>query len=249
MKRYRLHFSLVAVLFLSFPQHLCCAEPDTLFILDASKESLSSLPEGWKNILPKNHRMFSNYSIERSIDGPYLRARSNAAASQLELDVAGIDVREYTTLTWLWKVDIFPETGFEKDPTFDDFALRLELVYDFEGSARNPINLIRKGLITSLFKGYPPELIVSYVWSINVPSGSSYASPNSQRTMIIPIESNNIIKSRWIRERRNIAEDLARFDNKRNLSLKKIRIISDTDHTGTFADGGIQYLYLLRDAE
>ena len=240
------HFTvLILSLCICFSHQAFGSEPDTLKIIDLTNGPLGAPPEEWEHILPNNHRIYTNYSVERSIDGPFLLARSNSTGSWLELNIENIDITHYITMEWRWKVDKFPDVGWEQEPSFDDFALRIELVYDFKGSYKNILNILRKGLFTSIFKRYPPELIISYVWSINVPSYKPYASPHSSRTMVIPIESNNIIKNRWIKEKRNIKKDLDLLSEGKKLVLKKIRICSDTDNSSSIAESGLKYIYLI----
>jgi len=224
-----------------------CAEPDTLSILDTVNYSLGELPEPWKHILPPKHYAYTNFSIVRSINGNYLHAISSGTASRLELDVNDIDISSYPFMEWSWKVDEFPETEWEMNKSDDDFAVRIELIYDYKGGKKNILNIIRKGLLTSIFKRYPPELIISYVWSDNVPFDKPYQSPESKRMIIIPIESDIGLVGRWLQERRNIKADLDKFKNGKNLVLKKIRIRSDTDNTGTVAESGIKKIYLMAD--
>ena len=240
------HQILFAVLFLSFFSHQTySSEPDTLRIIDINRESLGEPPEEWKRILPKKHRIYTNYSVERSIDGPYLRARSNSTGSWLELNLDNIDVTKFNVMVWQWKVDKFPDVGWEQESSNSDFALRIELVYDFKGGYKNPLNIIRKGLITSIFKRFPPELIISYVWAVNVPTGKPYVSPKSIHTMVIPVESSEYIKSRWIKERRDIEKDLKDIYKDHGLVLKKIRIRSDAEDSSSITESGLKYIYLI----
>jgi hypothetical protein len=159
--------------------------------------------------------------------------------------MGNLDVSRHPFLEWQWKVDIFPEVEFEKNVSYDDFALRIELVYDYRGSYKNIINILKKGVITSILHRYPPDLIVSYVWSVNVPTDKAYVSPGSKRTTIIPIQSNNVIKSRWIKEKRDIRKDLAILGRRNDIVLKKIRIRADTDNSSTMAESGLKYIYLV----
>lgn len=222
------------------------AEPDTLSIFDAEDVGVGTLPENCTHILPKGHLVYTDYSVERSIDGNYLRARSVSAGSYLEFDLGEIDVEEYSILRWQWKADAFPEIEWEKQPANDDFTLRVELVYDFKGTPRNPLNLIRKGLVTALIKWYPPEKIVSYVWAVNVPIGEAYDSPNEKRTVVIPIESSEYIVNRWMTEEIDVRSDIESAYPESKLYLKKIRVRADTDHTGSIAESGLKYISLIR---
>ena len=232
--------------FLIFSYQVLGDEPDTLYCFDSSQDNSSELLSLLKHVLPKKQRIYTNYSIEQGIDGPYLRALSSATGSWLELDVQHIDVAKYPMMAWEWRVDIFPDIEWEMNPLNDDFAIRIELVYDFKGSRLNIFNIIKKGLITSIFRHYPPELIISYVWSLNVPAENPYQSPESKRMMILPIESDVALQGRWIHERRNINNDLISFKGKtHHLFLKKIRIRSDTDNKPTIAESGLKYIYLI----
>ena len=60
------------------------AEPDTLKVFDAAEIEPGTLPENWKHVLPRGDLVYTNYSVERSIEGRYLRVRS-AATSQREV--------------------------------------------------------------------------------------------------------------------------------------------------------------------
>ncbi len=240
----QLIFIIVLLVMTEFSHQAFGDLPDTLKVIETFNLQPGAPPEEWEHILPKKHRIYTNYSVERSIDGTFLLARSNSTGSWLELDMDDIDLNNYSTMEWQWKIDIFPDVMWENEPSSDDFALRIELVYDYKGSNKNILNIIRKGLITSIFKLYPPELIISYVWSVNVPSYKPYTSPNSSRITIIPIESNDVIKNRWIKEKRNIKKDLELLSGSQKLVLKKIRIRSDTDNSSSLAKSGLKYIYL-----
>jgi len=223
------------------------AQPDTLFVFDAAREVPGTLPEGWGHILPDDQYAYTTYNIERSIDGNYLRARSAASGSWLEWEMGEIDIRDWRILAWEWKVDRFPDVQWERNPGFDDFAFRIELVYDFRGTWINPLNIARKGFFTTIFGGYPPQRTVSYVWSVNVPSLVAYESASGYHRTVIPIESTSILTGRWLRERINIAQDLSELEPGRTLVLKKIRLLVDTDDTGSMAESGLKYLYLIKE--
>jgi len=222
------------------------AEPDTLKIFCPPGDGSTGIPSQWKHVLPKKNRASTNYSIERLNGEPYLRAVSSATDSWLELDVGDIDVSEYRIMEWMWMVNQFPETEWEMSKENDDFAIRIELLYDYKGGKKNILNIVRKGLLKSVFMGYPPELIVDYVWSLNVPPEKAYWSPSAKNTMVVPIESDVAMQGRWVRERRNIRDDLVSFNGeKTTLVLKRIRIRSDTESVPSIAESGLKYIYLI----
>ncbi len=228
------------------------SRPATISIMDPGlleRAAPGGVPAGWEHIKPGDDFALTNYSVEQGVDGDYLRLLSSGTRSWLEYDLDDVDPKDYPVMEWTWLVNQFPETGWEMDEKNDDFAIRIELVYDFRGGL-NILNIIRKGLINVIFRGYPPELIVSYVWSLNVPVDDPYRSPSSKHTFILPIESDVAMQGRWVHETRNIRDDLASFfeNDTRGLVLKKIRLRSDTENASTIAESGLKLLRLHEDA-
>lgn len=227
------------------PTQIFCAEPDTLKVFESTAFQTGAPPEGWTKAFSKKRFVLTSYSIERSIDGPYMRIVSNSSNSALEIDLGEIDPNKFSSLTWRWKVDKFPSTGWEEKKENCDFAVRLEVVCDFKGTYKNPLNILKKGFLTSVFLSYPPEIILSYVWSVNTPAGEPFASPETRRTTIIPVQSNDNIKGTWLSETRNIAKDLAML-KMTGLVVKKIRVRADTDNSGSSAESGFKYIYFVK---
>ena len=239
-------FILLAILAVT-PTPAHCAESDTLMVFDAASTPLGQPGGNWEHVRPNDHHAFTNYEIVRSVNGNYLRAVSSSTGSWLEYDLGQIDVSEYPVMEWAWMVTKLPETGWEMNEEWDDFAIRVELVYDFKGG-KTPFNILRKGLINTLFRGYPPELVVSYVWSVNVPPDDPYRSPSDSRTLVIPMESEFSGTDRWLSERRNILADLNSQRTSRKdkpLYLKKIRIRADTNDSSTIAESGVKSIMLI----
>jgi hypothetical protein len=239
---FKLFLSISIYLFL--PAYIFCAEPDTLKVFESTAFQTGSSPEGWKVKPSKNRLVLTSYSVERSIDGPYMRIVSNNSNSALEIDLGEIDPNKYSKLTWRWKVDKFPTSGWEEKKENCDFAVRLEVVCDFKGSYINPLNILKKGFLTSVFLKYPPEIILSYVWSLNTPAGEPFTSPETRKTTIIPVQSNNITGT-WMSETRNIAKDLTML-KMAGLIVKKIRVRADTDNSGSSAESGLKYIYFVK---
>ena len=228
-----------------FPAH--AAEPDTLVVLDAARETPGEPPSGWENILPESQRSYTDFTVERSDGGAWLRIRSTAAGSLLERDLRAVDIRTLPVLEWEWNVDRFPSVEWEQDPDSDDFALRIELVYDYPGAWYNPLNILRKGFISSVFRGHPPVRIVSYVWAVNVPAGQAYVSPENRRITIVPVESGRGLAGNWLRERVVLSNDLEKAEPGNKLVLTRIRLRADTDDTGSTVESGLRYVRLVRE--
>ena len=222
------------------------AQTGAVHIADFSSLSPNSLPEDWIQILPKKQKAYTDYSVIRESNDTFLRARSNGTGSYIEKDLGQIDVAQFPIMEWTWMVSRFPEVEWEEDKSDNDFAIRIELVYDFKGSAFNILNIIRKGLIRTVFLHYPPEVIISYVWALKVPAEVHFVSPDNKRMMTMPIESGKSMKGRWIQEQRNIKKDFDKFIANKHIVLKKIRIRADTDNSLTGAESGIKKISLFQ---
>ncbi len=237
------------ILFLALSAVFCMirgihAEP-ILQSLFAVPDTMSmSLPDGWIQELPKKQKAYTNYIITQDSGGHYLSIRSYGTGSWIEKDLGEVDVYKTQVMEWSWMVIRLPELEWEDDRAQDDFAIRIELIYDYRGSVFNIMNIIRKGFITSLLRGNPPILIISYVWARKVPAGKPYVSPSDRRTIVIPIESGTNIRGIWIDESRNILDDLMHYTKDKRIVLKKIRVRSDTDNSLSSAEGGLKKIEL-----
>ncbi len=219
---------------------------DTLTVADVSRDTVDETPKGWENVLPPKGRLYTNYLVRYDGEGPYIHAASNGAGSWIERDLGQVDPSRYPVLEWEWKTISFPAVEWERNDKQDDFTIRLELVYDYSGGKWNPLNIMRKGLITSFFRGNPPAAVLSYVWSAEVPVDEPYPSPATSRVTVVPIESGVYMTGRWMHEKRDILADIKRFlPGERNLTLKKIRIRCDTDDSGSTAQSGIRNIRLI----
>ncbi|MCE5252030.1 DUF3047 domain-containing protein [bacterium] len=222
------------------------AREDTITIVDFSQLSSDRLPEDWIQVLPKKQKAYTDYSIINDSSGSGLRVRAGGTGSWIEKDLGQISVSEFPFMEWTWMVSLFPEVEWEEEKPQYDFAIRIELVYDFRGSHYNILNIIRKGLIRSIISKYPPEAVISYVWAHNVPADEPFISPENKRTVVIPVESGKSMQGKWIHEQRNIQDDFNRFIGNKRIALRKIRIMSDTDNSLTNAESGLKEIVLKR---
>lgn len=222
------------------------AEPDTLAVTTISRDTVDRTPSGWTEVLPPKARGYSSYTVRYDASGPYIHAAAHSTGSWIERDVGEIDISRHPVIEWDWETIRFPDVQWERNEKQDDFALRIELVFDYRGGKWNILHLLRKGLITTMFGGNPPVRVLSYVWSVEVPAEESYPSPGSDRVTIIPIESGIYMTRRWMHERRDVRADLARLlSGEPHIVLKKIRIRCDTDDSGSSAEGGVRNIRLI----
>ncbi len=240
-------FSITTVL-ASYP---CCFSyadaPNDLLLADFTDISGENLPDEWFQILPGDQKAYTNYLIGQNDGGTFLSIRSGGTGSWIEKELGQIDVMDFPIMAWTWQLVDLPTVEWEQEKGQNDFAIRIELVYDYPGSRWNPLNIVRKGLFRSILRGYPPELVIGYVWAARVPAGKPYVNPSDKRMVIIPIESGGSVRNVWIDEQRDIAADLSDVLAQRKIKrlvLKSIRIRSDSDDTLSKGESGLKSIRL-----
>ena len=239
--------SVIFFFFIITSQYLCgstCAENTSGIIFDLSETLDNNFAENWQHILPKKQKAYTNYIVDHEENRTILLLRSGGTGSWIEKDLGEIDIRKYPRMEWTWMVNQLPEVDWEQEKSDDDFAIRIELVFDHKGSAFNIINMFKKGLFRTVFKHGKPELIISYVWARRVPAEKSYISPEDSRIIVFPIESGSGKPGLWMDESRDISEDLKIFTQDTRIVLKKIRIRSDTDNSLSNAESGLKKLII-----
>ncbi|MBN1291073.1 MAG: DUF3047 domain-containing protein, partial [Candidatus Latescibacteria bacterium] len=164
--------------------------------------------------------------------------------SLLEKKVDSINVAKFPIMEWTWMISKLPDVEWEENTSQDDFAVRIELVFDYKGNRYNPLNIIRKGFITTFFRRSLPEVVICYVWAAGVPVGRSYISPSNKRIIVIPVESGHGMQNIWIEEERNIQKDFDELIGIKRLVIKKIRIRCDTENSLSNAESGIKKILL-----
>ncbi|MFC1508315.1 DUF3047 domain-containing protein [Candidatus Omnitrophota bacterium] len=241
--RFSVTFFFVIIAFL-YSCVFICAENSSGTIFDLSKTLDNNFSENWQQIIPKKQKAYTNYLVEHEEGRTSLMMSSGGTGSWIEKDLGEIDVREYPRMEWSWMVKQFPDVDWEQEKSDDDFAIRIELVFDYKGSVFNILNMFKRGLYRTVFKHGKPELIISYVWARRVPAEKTYTSPEDSRLIVFPVESGLGRPGLWMDESRDISKDLISLAQEKRYVLKKIRIRADTDNSLSNAESGLQKLII-----
>ena len=227
-----------------FPVGEATAQQNSIVLFAITENNEEVLFNEWEHILPGKQKAYTNYSVGENNNEYFLKARSGGAGSLLEKKVESIDISKFPIMEWSWMVSQLPDVEWEEKSSQDDFAIRIELIFDYKGSKYNPFNIFRKGFITTFFRGDMPEAILSYVWANGVPVNRSYINPTNKRMIIIPVESGPGMQDIWIEEERNIKNDFDELVGKNRLAIKKIRIRCDTENSLTSAESALKKILL-----
>jgi hypothetical protein len=176
----------------------------------------NSLKE-WEEKVFKNK---VSYRIEKADGLSYVRALSDNAASALYYKV-NIDAKNRRpVLRWSWRADKFPTKTKAESLTMeaeDDFAARVYVIF--------PALFITN------------SKVLEYVWSENLPVGTTGTSPYSANIKLIVIRQGPDKDKKWFTEERDIYSDYVKlFARSPERNIGAIAFMTNTEHTGTSAE-------------
>ena len=166
------------------------------------------------------HRIFgtaTEYSRVTVAGQPAIRAIGRNSASGLYREV-NYRLADYPWLEWVWRVDKLQAGADIRTKAGQDFAASLFLIFE------ERMLMLMKHTWT-----------LSYVWTNDrVTAETVVRSPHAPETSrAIVTESGTTRLGRWIRERRNVADDFRRaFGRDPPATVKTLVLFTDSDQTG-----------------
>jgi Protein of unknown function (DUF3047) len=146
-----------------------------------------------------------------------LRLRSEGNSFALHRDLV-LDVRQYPTLTWSWKVTRLPTGGDVRERGRDDQAAQVYVVFP-----RWPAPRTRSD-------------VIGYVWDSRAPVGTTLTHPRAPNVRIVVLQSGPGRLDTWIREQRNVAEDYRTLFGRQPPRAGKLALMIDSNDTGSGAE-------------
>jgi hypothetical protein len=146
-----------------------------------------------------------------------LRLRSQQNSFALHRDLI-VDVRQYPTLTWSWKVARLPTGGDVRDAGRDDQAAQVYVVFPRWPAPRTSSD------------------VIGYVWDSRAPVGTTLTHPKARNVRIVVLESGPGRLETWVREQRNVAEDYQALFGRQPPRAGKLVLMIDSNDTRTEAE-------------
>ncbi len=157
----------------------------------------------------------TRYQIVDTERGKALHARAQKSASGMFKKVR-IDLTRTPWLHWSWRVDETFSGNDERSKGGDDYPARVYVVVD-----------------GGMF--FWRTRAVNYVWSSNQPVGTSWPNAFTGNAMMLAVRSGSTDTGRWVRERRNVREDLKRLFGEDITHIDAVAVMTDSDNTGQAA--------------
>ncbi len=169
-------------------------------------------PDGWRARKDAGRGV---YSVRTENGVRYLHAAAKGLGIQAALEREW-SLRDYPVLRWKWRPRAFPR-GANEQSGKSDSALAVYAVF--------PLS-------------YVAVRTVKYIWSEQVAKGTLLESSRGLTKGIVLESGAPADPGAWVEERANVAEDYKRrFNDGEPPAPLGIAVLTDSDDTGTYAEG------------
>jgi hypothetical protein len=175
---------------------------------------VTGVPQSWEL---REFTGKANVELVRSELGPALRLRSEQTSFALYRDVV-IDLEELPMLSWSWKVTQLPTGGDVRQPTRDDQAAQVYVVFPRWPSPRTNSD------------------VIGYVWDTTAPVGTQLVSRKASNVRILVVESGAAGLGVWRRQGRNVSEDYVALFGRRPPRVGSLAVMVDANDTASAAE-------------
>jgi hypothetical protein len=186
----------------------------------------------------------TEYSLVDHEGRTVILARSRAGASGLVFPIS-IDLKEYPSLHWHWKVPALIPGADNSQRHTEDSPVRIVITFDGDKS-KLPLE---ERLFADNFRLFTrqefPYAILMYIWENRAPVGRVIDNLHTSRIKMIVADTGAENLGKWRAETRNVYEDYKRAFGEEPPPIRSIGIMTDSDNTGTDAEayyGDITFL-------
>ena len=192
------------------------------------------VPDGWKSLTFRKIEKHTTYTLVRDNDTVAIKAVAEASASGLTREIK-INLKEYPTLQWSWKVMNILKKGDVHSKEGDDYPARIYITFEYDPSKLSFFEKSKYKAIRLLYGEYPPLAAINYIWESKAPVGTMVPNPYTDRVMMFVIESGSAKLDQWVSEERNVYEDYKKAFKEEPTMVSGVAIMTDTDNTGESA--------------
>ena len=142
------------------------------------------------------------------------------------------DLQKTPVLCWRWWVDEPIEQADMNKKSGDDYAARMYVTFDLPSSAMSLGTRLKLGAARTLHGSDLPDAAINYVWDNKHPVGTTQANAYTDRAQMMVLRTGTANTGRWVREQRNLKNDLQQLFNTGSGQPLQLAVASDSDNTG-----------------
>ncbi len=190
------------------------------------------LPGGWREWTLARFKKTTSYDLISKDGATVVEARADGSASGLLHALNRLDAREYSQLSWRWKVeDLIPNQDNTRSAT-EDAPVRLVIRFDGDRSKLDFSERIFAAQVKAVTGQELPYATLMYIWGRTSPRETVITSRFTERIRMIVAESGTQKVGQWQYVMRNVYEDFKRVYGEEPGPVTGIGIMTDTDNTG-----------------
>lgn len=167
---------------------------------------------GWEE---KEFEGNTRYTPAHDRDVAVIEARSNGTASGMVRKIT-VDLTQTPYLNWQWRIANVLTGNDERSKQGDDYPARVYVV-------------VSGGLF------FWKTRAINYVWSSHQPPGATWPNAYTSNAQMLAVRSGPEQIGHWVKETRNVREDLRKFFGEDIREIHAVAIMTDTDNTGAQA--------------
>ena len=190
------------------------------------------LPGGWRVWTLARFKKPTTYDLISKDGATVVEARADGSASGLLHALNRLDAREYSQLSWRWKVeDLIPNQDNNRSAT-EDAPVRLVIRFDGDRSKLDFSERVFAAQVKAVTGQELPYATLMYIWGRTSPRETVISSRFTERIRMIVAESGTEKVGQWQDVMRNVYDDFKRAYGEEPGPVTGIGIMTDTDNTG-----------------
>jgi hypothetical protein len=194
------------------------------------------LPKGWRTMKLSRFKNTTNYRLVKEGGGTVVHAHADSAASGLVYDI-DIDPKLYPMLRWRWKVkDLIPGADNTARQA-EDSPVRVIVTFSGDRSKWEFSDRIFAAQLRMVSSHELPYATLIYIWENKAARETLIPNAHTSRVKMIVARSGRDRLGDWCDETRNVYEDYRRAFGEEPPRVTSIGIMTDSDNTGTVAQG------------
>jgi len=185
---------------------------------------IEGVPSGWEL---REFTGRAEVELTRGERALAFRLRASRTSFALYRDLV-VDLDEFPTLAWSWKVARLPSGGDVRERGRDDQAAQVYVIFPRWPALRTQSE------------------VIGYVWDTTAPVSTTLTSPKAANVKIIVVESGPAQLGTWRRQQRDVARDYQALFGRPAPRVGAIAVMIDANDTGSSAEATIGDLAFLR---
>jgi len=197
----------------------------------------------WREVRLKSDLAPNRFRF-RDWDGVSALEVLSSASMSLMARPLDVDLDATPVLCWRWRVEGTIPGADMRTRAGDDYAARVYVSFRLPPESMGLGLKAKLAVARTLWGADLPDAAINYVWDNRNPVGTEQPNAYTDRALMVVLRSGDGDAGRWVRERRDVAADVARLFGPRAQAVQ-LALAADTDNTGASAHAGFSDLHFV----